>query len=120
MTWINRLNAMGPAFSVAVMPTPVPNPSWVSRNKQLGQNLGLPHQWLEDQEGLANWVMAVPCVWVNMKARKAVLKFSSKELEKHLFPEWVMAAPFCDQAFENTFAVKPWPDLAYPPPERSA
>ena len=79
MTWINRLNAMGPAFSVAVMPTPVPNPSWVSRNQQLGQNLGLPHQWLEDQEGLA--VFSGNGLWEGMQPLASVYS-------GHQFGQW--------------------------------
>jgi len=52
MTWINRLNALGPAFTTEVLPTPVPEPSWVSRNFELGKALGLPQDWLEGTEGL--------------------------------------------------------------------
>ena len=70
MTWINRFTAMGPAFSAEVLPTPVPEPSWVCRNFKLSQDLGLPAEWLENPEGLA--VFSGNCLWEGMQARASV------------------------------------------------
>ena len=47
------MNSLGPSFTTEVMPTPVPEPSWVAQNFKLGQDLGLPDEWLNGDEGLA-------------------------------------------------------------------
>ena len=70
MTWINRYTAMGPAFSAQVMPTPVPQPSWVCRNFKLSQDLGLPPDWLENPDGLA--VFSGNGLWEGMQAQASV------------------------------------------------
>ncbi|MGI9132860.1 MAG: protein adenylyltransferase SelO family protein, partial [Rhodoferax sp.] len=47
--WRHRFAALGPEFSVALAPTPVPAPYWVARNTSLAQQLGLP-RWSEGTE----------------------------------------------------------------------
>ena len=42
-----------PDFATPVQPTPVPRPQWLLRNLALGEQLGLPHQWLDSDEALA-------------------------------------------------------------------
>ncbi len=79
MTWINRFTAMGPAFSVPVTSTPVPEPSWVSRNFELGQSLGLPENWLQGQEALA--VFSGNGLWQGMQPQASVYS-------GHQFGQW--------------------------------
>ena len=79
MTWINRLNALGPAFTTEVLPTPVPEPSWVSRNFELGKELGLPQDWLEGAEGLQ--VFSGNGLWEGMQPQASVYS-------GHQFGQW--------------------------------
>ena len=79
MTWINRFTAMGPAFSVPVLPTPVPDPSWVCRNTQLVESMGLPAEWLSGDEGLA--VFSGNALWEGMQAQASVYS-------GHQFGQW--------------------------------
>ena len=61
------------------MPTPVPEPSWVARNFKLGQELGLPDEWLNGTEGLA--VFSGNGLWEGMQARASVYS-------GHQFGQW--------------------------------
>jgi uncharacterized protein YdiU (UPF0061 family) len=79
MTWINRMNSLGPSFSTEVMPTPVPEPSWVAQNFKLGKDLGLPDEWLNGTEGLA--VFSGNGLWEGMQARASVYS-------GHQFGQW--------------------------------
>jgi uncharacterized protein YdiU (UPF0061 family) len=79
MTWINRMNSLGPSFTTEVLPTPVPEPSWVAQNFKLGQELGLPDEWLNGTEGLA--VFSGNGLWEGMQARASVYS-------GHQFGQW--------------------------------
>ena len=79
MTWINRMNALGPSFTTEVMPTPVPEPTWVAQNFKLGQDLGLPDEWLNGTEGLA--VFSGNGLWEGMEPRASVYS-------GHQFGQW--------------------------------
>jgi serine/tyrosine/threonine adenylyltransferase len=79
MTWINRINLLGPSFTTEVMPTPVPEPGWVAQNFKLGQDLGLPDEWLNGTEGLA--VFSGNGLWEGMQARASVYS-------GHQFGQW--------------------------------
>ena len=73
------MNSLGPSFSTEVMPTPVPEPSWVAQNFKLGQDLGLPDEWLNGTEGLA--VFSGNGLWEGMQARASVYS-------GHQFGQW--------------------------------
>jgi uncharacterized protein YdiU (UPF0061 family) len=79
MTWINRLNSLGPSFTTEVMPSPVPEPGWVAQNLKLGHDLGLPDEWLNGQEGLA--VFSGNGLWEGMEPRASVYS-------GHQFGQW--------------------------------
>ena len=64
MNWINRFAELGPGYSTKVLPSPVPQAFWVSRNFELSEALGLPPAWLMGDEGLA--VFSGNGVWEGM------------------------------------------------------
>lgn len=47
------IHALGPQFSSAVDPEPLPEPHWVARNPALARELGLDAQWLASEDALA-------------------------------------------------------------------
>ncbi len=73
------MKALGPAFTTEVLPTPVPEPSWVARNFKLGQALGLPDEWLEGTEGLQ--VFSGNGLWEGMQPQASVYS-------GHQFGQW--------------------------------
>ena len=73
------MNLLGPSFTTEVMPTPVPEPGWVAQNFKLGQDLGLPDEWLNGTEGLA--VFSGNGLWEGMQARASVYS-------GHQFGQW--------------------------------
>ena len=73
------MNSLGPSFTTEVLPTPVPEPSWVAQNFKLGQDLGLPDEWLNGTEGLA--VFSGNGLWEGMQARASVYS-------GHQFGQW--------------------------------
>ena len=73
------MNLLGPSFTTEVMPTPVPEPSWVAQNFKFGQDLGLPDEWLNGTEGLA--VFSGNGLWEGMQARASVYS-------GHQFGQW--------------------------------
>ena len=73
------MTALGPAFTTDVLPTPVPEPSWVARNFKLGQDLGLPNDWLEGAEGLQ--VFSGNGLWEGMQPQASVYS-------GHQFGQW--------------------------------
>jgi len=73
------MKALGPAFTTEVLPTPVPEPSWVARNFKLGQTLGLPDHWLEGAEGLQ--VFSGNGLWEGMQPQASVYS-------GHQFGQW--------------------------------
>jgi len=79
MTWINRFAALGPEFSAEVLPSPVPEPAWVSRNFGLAKSLGIPESWLESSEGLS--VFSGNGLWEGMQSRASVYS-------GHQFGQW--------------------------------
>ena len=79
MNWINRFAKLGSEFSAEVLPSPVPNPTWVARNEALSQSLGLPQDWLNGPEGLA--VFSGNGLWDGMQSRASVYS-------GHQFGQW--------------------------------
>ena len=79
MNWINRFAKLGSEFSAEVLPSPVPNPTWVARNEALSQSLGLPQDWLNGSEGLA--VFSGNGLWDGMQSRASVYS-------GHQFGQW--------------------------------
>ena len=70
MTWINRFYTLGPEFSTEVLPTPVPEPTWVARNLGLCQEYSLPLAWADGPEALAVW--SGNAYWEGMSPRASV------------------------------------------------
>jgi uncharacterized protein YdiU (UPF0061 family) len=70
MTWINRFYELGPDFSTAVLPSPVPEPHWVAKNEALLNNFNLPTEWLSTPEALS--VFSGNGLWEGMDARASV------------------------------------------------
>ncbi len=79
MNWINRFALLGSEFSQEVQPTPVPQPAWVSRNFDLGQEMALPDDWLVGSEGVE--VFAGNGLWEGMSPRATVYS-------GHQFGQW--------------------------------
>ena len=79
MNWINRFAKLGTEFSAEVLPSPVPEPSWVARNEGLAHLLGLPQDWLNGPEGLA--VFSGNGLWDGMQSRASVYS-------GHQFGQW--------------------------------
>lgn len=79
MTWINRYASLGTAFSAEVLPTPVPDPTWVIRNPELSQAQGFPDDWLNGDEGLS--VFSGNALWDGMQSRATVYS-------GHQFGQW--------------------------------
>ncbi|MDD0837560.1 YdiU family protein [Curvibacter sp. HBC61] len=50
--WPSRLAQLGPAFSTALQPTPLPQPHWVAYSPAVAQALGLDPAWLGTDEAL--------------------------------------------------------------------
>lgn len=70
MNWINRFAKLGTEFSTEVLPTPVPEPTWVARNVNLALQLGIPDSWLDGSEALA--VFSGNGLWEGMQSRASV------------------------------------------------
>ena len=51
--WVNSFAGLGADFYTEVMPTSLPSPYWVGRNRALARDLGLESDWLESVESLA-------------------------------------------------------------------
>ena len=51
--WTHSFAGLGPDFYTELMPSPLPSPYWVGRNRALARELGLQSQWLESAESLA-------------------------------------------------------------------
>ena len=79
MNWINRFAELGPGYSTKVLPSPVPQAFWVSRNFELSEALGLPPAWLMGDEGLA--VFSGNGVWEGMAPSASVYS-------GHQFGQW--------------------------------
>ena len=79
MNWINRFADLGSEFSAEVLPSPVPEPSWVARNFELAHSLGLPQDWFDHAEGLA--VFSGNGLWEGMQSRASVYS-------GHQFGQW--------------------------------
>ena len=53
LPWSNRFAALGPDFSTALQPTPLPAPYWVGTSPASARLLGLGAEWLTSPEGAA-------------------------------------------------------------------
>ena len=51
--WTHSFAGLGPDFYTELMPSPLPSPYWVGRNRALARELGLENEWLESAESLA-------------------------------------------------------------------
>ena len=79
MNWINRFAMLGAEFSAPVLPSPVPEPTWVVRNFELAASLGLPSEWLNMPEGLS--VFSGNGLWEGMQSIASVYS-------GHQFGQW--------------------------------
>ena len=79
MNWINRFAMLGAEFSAPVLPSPVPEPTWVGRNFELAASLGLPPEWLNGPEGLS--VFSGNGLWEGMQSIASVYS-------GHQFGQW--------------------------------
>ncbi len=50
LPWANSFAALGNAFAVPLLPTPLPKPYWVGRSQQVAAMLSMPQHWLESAE----------------------------------------------------------------------
>ena len=55
LTWDTRFAALGSAFSVPLLPTPLPDPYWVGRSQQVAASLSLPQDW----QNSPDWLQAL-------------------------------------------------------------
>ncbi len=53
LKWANRFARLGPDFYTELLPSPLPSPYWVSRNRALAGELGLQEEWLASEDALA-------------------------------------------------------------------
>jgi len=53
--WVNSFAGLGSDFFTEVIPTSLPSPYWVGRNRALARDLGLESDWLESAASLAAW-----------------------------------------------------------------
>jgi serine/tyrosine/threonine adenylyltransferase len=53
LPWANSFAALGNAFGVPLLPTPLHKPYWVGRSQQVAAMLNLPQHWLESADLLA-------------------------------------------------------------------
>ena len=53
--WVNSFAGLGSDFFTEVIPTSLPSPYWVGRNRALARDLGLENDWLDSAASLAAW-----------------------------------------------------------------
>lgn len=53
LKWANRFAGLGPDFYTELLPTSLPSPYWVSRNRAMAAEMGLQEDWLDSPEALA-------------------------------------------------------------------